>query len=84
MDIKIFKDKGKVMFLDQQSGVGIQFEEGARLQRYLYALVFDDLEKLEKAESSESIQRRLVEYAAKLYPMEFATINPSNTDGDEK
>lgn len=68
---------GKTIIWDEESGVGLLFTKGERLQRYNSAIVLGDPDRATTEEGVDEISRvgnLLTEEAAKLYPDEFAPL----------
>lgn len=78
MPYRIEKKDSHTILWDEESGVGLQFTEGERLQRYSAAIVMDEAQIQERLSTglgviqTADLAARLKDEAEKLYPMEFA------------
>ena len=77
MKYKIEKNGKAVTITDVSTGIGLCFTEGESLQRYTASLVVPEISIMETEDGVRrvgEIPRELEEYAAGIYPREFAEI----------
>ncbi|WP_288088869.1 hypothetical protein [Bacteroides acidifaciens] len=77
MKYKIEKNGKAVTITDVSTGIGLCFTEGESLQRYTASLVVPEISIMETEDGVRrvgEISRELEEYAAGIYPREFAEI----------
>ena len=77
MKYKIEKNGKAVSITDVSTGIGLCFTEGESLQRYTASLVVPEISIMETEDGVRrvgEISRELEEYAAGIYPREFAEI----------
>lgn len=77
MEYKIERDGVKVKITDVATGVGLCFTEGETMQRYTASLFVPEVSIMETEEGVRrvgEISRELEEYAAGMFPKEFAEI----------
>ena len=77
MKYKIEKNGKAVTITDVSTGIGLCFTEGESLQRYTASLVVPEISIMETEDGVRrvgAISRELEEYAAGIYPREFAEI----------
>ena len=77
MKYKIEKYGKAVTITDVSTGIGLCFTEGESLQRYTASLVVPEISIMETEDGVRrvgEISRELEEYAAGIYPREFAEI----------
>lgn len=77
MEYKIEKDGTKVKITDVSTGIGLCFTEGETMQRYTASLFVPEVSIMETEEGVRrvgEISRELEEYAAGMFPKEFAEI----------
>lgn len=77
MEYKIERDGAKVKITDAATGVGLCFTEGETMQRYTASLFVPEVSIMETEEGVRrvgEISRELEEYAAGMFPKEFAEI----------
>lgn len=77
MECKIERDGAKVKITDVATGVGLYFTEGETMQRYTASLFVPEVSIIETEEGVRrvgEISRELEEYAAGMFPKEFAEI----------
>lgn len=77
MEYKIEKDGTKVKITDVATGIGLCFTEGESMQRYTASLFVPEISIMETEDGVRrvgEISRELEEYAAGMFPQEFAEI----------
>lgn len=77
MKYKIEKNGTTVTIIDVSTGIGLCFTEGETLQRYIASLFVPEISIMETEDGVRrvgEISRELEEYAAGMFPKEFAEI----------
>lgn len=77
MEYKIEKNGTAVTITNVSTGIGLRFTEGESLQRYTASLFVPEISIMETEDGVRrvgEISRELEEYAAGIYPKEFAEI----------
>lgn len=73
---RVENDGSKVIIWNDADGIGLQFTAGGTLQRYTSSIVIKGYSLSTEAavRHLDEVQEQLTEYAATLYPKEFAPL----------
>ncbi len=76
-DYRIEREGSSVIIWDDDLGVGLSFQEGVGMQRYLSGVCLKDRKLYESEEGLETVGKcvdRLTAFASEKWPMEFEEI----------